>query len=103
MADAVIRISKDSKMVEIPIDKPVVQELTRREREVIERNLAAFESNFGKPKIIAEDYGEGKYVFFPADSDSYIQYCHNIDYLDGWLYGVVQGIHRRVFRDNCKL
>ncbi len=28
-----------------------------------------------------------------ADSGSWTQYCYNIDYLNGWLYGAVQAVN----------
>lgn len=67
--------------------------------ETITDNLRAFTNNFGSPRIEKEDYGSGFYVFYPPESESWIQYCYNIDYLNGWLYGVVQGIHRREFKN----
>ena len=61
---------------------------TKREREIINDNLQAFTANFGVPRIERGDI-EGFYVF-TDDSDSWRQYCYNIDYLNGWLYGCVQ-------------
>ena len=57
----------------------------------IAKNLGAFEHNFGEVRIEDEAHGHGFFVFYPADSTQHIQYCENIDYLNGWLYGVVQG------------
>lgn len=67
--------------------------MTEREMEIIKDNLRAFKHNFGDVRIEPADYGEGFYVFYPAEkeNDSWIQYCYNIAYLDGWLYGCVQG------------
>ena len=76
--------------------------MTKRQEQSIEKNLRAFTNNFGAPKIVCEDFGRGFYVFFPADAETYIQYCENINYLDGWLYGVVQGCLRSVFKENMK-
>ena len=70
--------------------------MTKRQKEVIADNLRAFEHNFGKLRIEKEDYGTGFYVFSPADSASYVQYCYNIDYLNGWLYGCVQAVNKIV-------
>lgn len=73
--------------------------MTTKQKEIIKDNLRAFNANFGEVKIVKENYGKGFYVFYPADSDSYIQYCYNIDYLNGWLYGVVQGVVRGEFKE----
>ena len=70
--------------------------MTNRQKEVIADNLRAFEHNFGKVRIEKESYSRGFYVFSPADSDSYVQYCYNIDYLNGWLYGCVQAVNKMV-------
>ena len=73
--------------------------LTPKQKETIKDNLRAFVNNFGEPRIERDDLGKGFYVFYPADSDSWIQYCYSIDYLDGWLYGVVQGVVRGEFKE----
>lgn len=65
--------------------------MTQKQKEIIKDNLRAFIANFGEIRIEKEDYGKGFYVFSPADSESWVQYCYNIDYLNGWLYGCVQG------------
>lgn len=72
--------------------------MTNRQKEKIKQNLNAYLSNFPSIRIEDEDadYGDGFYVFSPAESESWVQYCPNIDYLDGWLYGMVQGINRIV-------
>lgn len=72
--------------------------MTTRQNEIIKDNLRAFTTNFGAPRIERADYGSGFYVYYPANSDSYIQYCYDIDYLNGWLYGVVQGFMRGEFK-----
>lgn len=72
--------------------------MTTRQNEIIKDNLQAFTANFGAPRIERADYGLGLYVYYPANSDSYIQYCYDIDYLNGWLYGVVQGFMRGEFK-----
>ncbi len=72
---------------------------TPNEFEFVEKNLAAFLNNFGKIRI--EGGGDyGFYVYYPIESrdGSYIQFCANDDYLDGWLYGVVQGVNRSEFK-----
>lgn len=71
-------------------------------REVIADNLKAFTANFGEPRIESADYGEGLYVYYPADSETYIQYCYNAHYLDGWLYGCVQGFIRGEFKKGAE-
>lgn len=65
--------------------------LTTREREIIKDNLRAFTTNFGEPKIVKVK-GYGFYIHYPADDESWIQFCRDINYVDGWLYGVVQGV-----------
>lgn len=75
--------------------------LTKRQKEIIADNLMAFVHNFGSVRIEKET-GSGFYVYYPADSDSYIQYCYDLSYLDGWLYGVVQGVNRGEFKNNIR-
>lgn len=70
--------------------------MNRVEKELIADNLRAFEHNFGKVRIVKENYGRGFYVFSPADSENYVQYCYNADYLNGWLYGCVQAANKMV-------
>ena len=66
--------------------------MTKNQKGIISDNLRAFVHNFGDVRIEDADYGGGFYVFYPPNSLSYIQYCENIHYLDGWLYGAVQGV-----------
>lgn len=73
--------------------------MTAREKEIIKDNLRAFTANFGEVRIEDADYGNGFYVFYPTESESWIQYCYNVDYLNGWLYGVVQGAVRGEFKN----
>ncbi len=73
--------------------------MTGRQKEIIKDNLNAFVHNFGDVRIEKEDYGKGFYVHYPPENDSWIQFCYNIDYLNGWLYGVVQGKFRGEFKD----
>lgn len=77
---------------------------TKRQEEIIKDNLDAFTANFGAPRIVKADYGSGFYVYYPADNSysSYIQYCYDINYLNGWLYGVVQGFLRREFKKGAE-
>ena len=72
--------------------------MTAKQKEIIKQNLNAFVSNFGEVRIEDADYGGGFYVFYPKESETWIHYCHNIHYLDGWLYGVVQGAVRGEFK-----
>ena len=71
--------------------------LTKKELEEVKNNLNSFIVNFGVPRIKRADYGRGLYVYM-GESDSYIQYCHNISYFDGWLYGAVQAANRAEFK-----
>ena len=70
--------------------------LTARQQELLRDNLRAFEANFGEVRLQKEDFGKGFYVFSPVDAESYVQFCYNVDYLNGWLFGCVQGVHKRV-------
>lgn len=70
--------------------------MTKRQKEIIKDNLNAYIANFGYIKIKKADYGKGFYVFTDeqrADQGSWTQYCYNIDYLNGWLYGAVQAVN----------
>ena len=72
--------------------------MTKKQFELIADNLRAFNNNFGAVRIEREDAGRGFYVFYPSDADSWIQFCYNIDYLNGWMYGCVQGAVRGEFK-----
>ena len=70
--------------------------MTKRQKEIIKDNLNAYIANFGYITIEKEDYGKGFYVFTDEErktSGSWTQYCYNIDYLNGWLYGAVQAVN----------
>lgn len=69
--------------------------MKKRHKEIIDDNLKAYENNFEPIDIVEEDYGNGYYVYQRGDS-SYIQFCENIHYLNGWLYGAVQAYHKRI-------
>lgn len=75
--------------------------LGRRKFDIVKDNLLAFVHNFGFPTIETGDAGSGYYVRLAGDL-SYIQYCENIDYLNGWLFGVVQGVNRGEFKRGVK-
>jgi len=79
-----------------------MKSLTEKQKATIERNLKAFTYNFGNVRIERANYGPGLYVYFPADSDKFIQFCENADYLNGWLYGAVQGFMCGEFKQNYK-
>lgn len=67
--------------------------MTERQMEIIKDNLTAYRNNFGYICIEKADYGNGFYVFTSPErkeQGSWTQYCYNIDYLNGWLYGAVQ-------------
>lgn len=67
--------------------------MTKRQEEIIKDNLRAYKANFDFIKIEDADYGGGFYVFTSeerAKNGGWTQYCYNIDYLNGWLYGCVQ-------------
>lgn len=71
--------------------------MTKRQKEIIKDNLNAYIANFGYIKIEAEDCGKGFYIYTDeqrAESGSYTQYCYNIDYVNGWLFGAVQAVNR---------
>lgn len=72
--------------------------MTQRQKDIIRDNYNAFVANFGEPRIEKEDYGKGFYVYLPADATTFIQYCYNLDYLNGWLYGAVQAANRKEFK-----
>ena len=57
--------------------------LTSRQKEVIQDNLRAFIANFGSIRIERADYGTGFYCFVPEDNADFIQFCYNVDYLNG--------------------
>ena len=70
--------------------------MTKKQMEIIKDNLRAYEKNFGYIKIVKEDYGKGFYIYTDearAEQGNWTQYCYNIDYLNGWLYGAVQAIN----------
>ena len=72
--------------------------MTKNQREIINDNIKAFNANFCELRLEKENCGSGWYVYYPADSETYIQYCYNIHYLNGWIYGVVQGFLRGEFK-----
>ena len=70
--------------------------MTNRQIEIIKDNLNAYKANFGYISIEKEISGKGFYIFTDEAkkaSGDYTQYCYNIDYLNGWLYGAVQAVN----------
>lgn len=70
--------------------------MTNRQKEIIKDNLNAYITNFGYIRIVPEDYGKGFYIYTDeqrAESGCWTQYCYNIDYVNGWLYGAVQSVN----------
>lgn len=68
--------------------------MTENQKELIKDNLNAYIANFGYISI--EKDGRGFYIYTDAErknAGSWTQYCYNIDYLNGWLYGAVQAIN----------
>lgn len=76
--------------------------MNSKQKELIRDNLEAFVCNFGSVRIESNYPDRGFYVYFPENSESYIQYCYDINYLNGWLYGVVQGVKRAEFNGHQK-
>ena len=74
--------------------------LTPKQQEIIRDNYAAYIHNFERPVIMPEDYGKGFYVYRneqeAKEGNSWVQFCYNIDYLNGWLYGAVQAKCKQV-------
>lgn len=71
--------------------------LTTKQNELIKDNLRAYISNFGYIKIEKSGNDRGFYVYTDeqrVETGSYTQYCYNIDYLNGWLYGAVQAVNK---------
>lgn len=69
--------------------------MTEKEKETIKDNLRSYIKNFDYIKIEKADYGKGFYIY--TNEERYVQgnwteYCYNIDYLNGWLYGAVQAV-----------
>ena len=67
--------------------------MTNNEKEIIKDNLRAYLHNFGYLHIEKENCGDGFYAYTSEErkeTGNYTQYCYNIDYLNGWLYGAVQ-------------
>lgn len=63
--------------------------MTNKQQEIINDNLRAYLNNFKPIKIVTGDSGKDFYVY-EVGRDTWVQYCYNIHYLNGWLYGAVQ-------------
>ena len=71
--------------------------LTEMQQKKLRANYKAFVANFGEPRIQKNPCRSGSLlVYWPADAEQHIQYCENIDYLNGWLYGCVQARNKLV-------
>lgn len=71
--------------------------MIKRQKELIKDNLNAYKANFGYISIEKENFGKGFYVFTSEEKKAngdHTQYCYNIDYLNGWLYGAVQAANK---------
>ena len=71
--------------------------MTNTEKEIIKDNLQAYINNFGYIHIERQECGDGFYVFTSEqrlEEGSWTQFCYNIDYLNGWLYGAVQAANK---------
>ncbi len=69
---------------------------TSEQLEEVNDNLRAYLANMEYIHIQKADYGKGFYIFKSAEdvkTGHYVQYCYNLDYLNGWLYGVVQAVN----------
>lgn len=65
-----------------------MNELTKKQKEIIAANYRVYIANFGYLHIKREN--GGFYVYTSENSDRFTCFCSNIDYLNGWLYGAVQ-------------
>ena len=69
---------------------------TKKQFEIVKDNLSAYLSNMDYLKIEKEQAGRGFYVFTDeqrAEYGNWTQFCYDINYLNGWLYGVVQAVN----------
>ena len=76
--------------------KDIKKFFTLRQMAINKDKLRAYFVNIGYIHIEKADYGKGWYIFKSAEdakNGSYVQFCENIDYLNGWLYGVVQAVN----------
>lgn len=66
--------------------------MTERQAKKIERNLRAFEANFGEVRIEKGASDKNYYVYYPASAKNHVWYGNSIEEINGWLYGCVQGV-----------
>ena len=77
--------------------------MTNKQKEKIKDNLNAYKANFGYIEIVK--VGKGFYIYTSKESRAsgcWTQFCENIDYVNGWLYGAVQaanGIIKPISKD----
>lgn len=72
---------------------------TNREWKIIEENIENFARNVKDFRIERGEL-EGFYVFVPSNAERYMNYSYSIEYLDGWFWGVVQGLRRKELKEN---
>lgn len=75
--------------------------MTKREKDIINDNLQSYINNFGY--ITIEKQGKGFYVYTSKEKyvrGNYSEYCYNIDYLNGWLFGAVQAANGIMKKNN---
>ena len=68
--------------------------MTNKQKEKIKDNLNAYKANFGYIEIVK--VGKGFYIYTSKESRAsgcWTQFCENLDYLNGWLYGAVQAVN----------
>lgn len=68
--------------------------MTNKQKEKIKDNLNAYKANFDFIEIVK--VGKGFYIYTSKESRAsgcWTQFCENIDYVNGWLYGAVQAIN----------
>lgn len=73
--------------------------MTKKQMEIIEDNLRAYKRNFGYIEIEEDELTKGFYVYTSQqakEQGEFFEYFHNIDYLDGWLWGCVQTINGKL-------
>ena len=78
--------------------------LTEEQLKMIQKNLRAFTRMLG-PVWIEKEEDEGEFrIYFPVDRKKHIYSCGDIEAVDGWLHGCVQGYKARVdsVKDICE-
>lgn len=72
-----------------------MRKLTNKQMETLVRDIEVFEANFGPVRVERGDFGDGFYIFYPAETnDTYLFFSDNLYEIKGWLYGNVQCAHR---------